>query len=90
MDIDWDAKWKERLEKSSFSIMNVKCANCGVTRCKCAKKEWIEHEKDKLGLPCKKMFLCDVCGNKKTFVYRNEEKSICETCTKLKALKISF
>jgi hypothetical protein len=82
MEINWEAKWNEYIKEACCSIA-MSCPKCNIaaSHCDCAKKRWIECEKEKLGL--KKMFSCDFCGNKKTFVYQMWDqglKSICQIC----------
>jgi hypothetical protein len=93
MDIDWEKRWSEyNNERGVGFAMSCSCGGAAGF-CNCTKKQWIECEKEKLGLPHEKMFSCDFCGNRKTFVYRTWDlqtklqKDICETCSKNREVK---
>lgn len=92
--VDWNKSWEDYVHETGFGFAVI-CSECGGSSgfCNCAKKQWIEREKEQLGLPHEKMFSCGFCGNKQTFVYRTwdqetkELKDICEACTKNRVKK---
>lgn len=94
MNIDWEKRWEEYKDERGFGFAVI-CNDCGGSAgfCACAKKQWIECEKERLGLPHEKMYACGFCGEKKTFVYKTwdqqtkEPKDICEACTKNRRIK---
>jgi hypothetical protein len=91
-NIDWEAKWKEYIEKKKERKRNpefMRCLACGGSdswRCDCRKAEWINYQKACLGIPYKNH--CDFCkdDDKVTFLYKmfDEDegiaKIICEVC----------
>lgn len=91
-DIDWEAKWKEHIEKKKESkerdpnfMRCIACLGSDSCRCDCRKAEWINYKKACLGIPYKSCH-CDFCKNKVTFLFKmfDEDegiaKNICEVC----------
>lgn len=79
--MDWDALWENR--KKGMLSLAVSCGTCYTTAatCECAKRDWINREKERRGLPHDKAYHCDFCNQMVTHVWlRYGRWNICETC----------
>lgn len=81
---EWERRWAEHIKDKCSLAVNCKKCKKAVAFCDCAKKIWIDTEKDKLGIPVDKPYTCYKCKlnfiNIWIYYENNQPHNICDTC----------